>query len=117
MKSIHSLSISLVPLAVVVLMSACSSTRPHPSDVVLEERLRSHQADFDNLVRMFEEDSDVVKITHKSVFFDKSPIRNLPKGRLDEYRNLFKTLQLEGGIKRERSHILLIASTKGNGDS
>jgi len=113
MKSIPLLSVFFVSLVSVELMSACSRTPSHPSDVVLEQRLRSHQADFDNLVRMFEEDSDVVKITHQRVFFDKSPIRNLPIGRLDDYRSLFKTLQLEGGIKRERSHILLIASTKG----
>lgn len=103
----------MVSLTVVLLMSACNSTRQHPSDLVLEKRLRSQQADFDSLVRMFEEDSDVVKITHNNVFFDESPIRNLPKGRLDTYRSLLKTLRLEGGIKRERGHILLFASIKG----
>ena len=113
MKPIHPLSRFFVSLIVVVLMSMCSSTTSHPSDAVLEQRLRSHQADFDNLVRMFVEDSDIVQITHKNVFFDNSPVRNLPQGRLDEYRSLFQTLQLEGGIKRERGHLLLIASTKG----
>ncbi len=113
MKPIPSLISFVVCLAMTHLMIGCGSIRSHPSDAVLEQRLRSHQSDFDNLVRMFEEDSDIVKITHKSVFFDKSPSRNLPTGRLEEYRSLFKTLQLEGGIKRERNQLLLIASTKG----
>lgn len=95
-------------------MIGCSSTMSHPSDQVLEQRLRSHQSDFDNLVRMLEEDSDVVSITYKNAFMENRSTRQLPKDRLDEYRRLFKKLQLEGGIQRDRKgFILLMASTKG----
>lgn len=61
---------------------------------------------------MFNEDTDLVRITAKNAFLEKGGSRQLPKERLDEYHRLLKILQLNGGIQRDRDGIVLIASLK-----
>jgi hypothetical protein len=114
MKPIRSLFSLVVYLSVAHLIIGCGSTRSHPSDQVLEQRLRSHQADFDNLVSMLNQDSDVVRIGPKSVFLKEGSGRELSKERVDEYRQLFKEVELEAGIHRDGVGVVrLIASTDG----
>ncbi|HKY28341.1 MAG TPA: hypothetical protein VJM12_10430 [Pyrinomonadaceae bacterium] len=95
-----------------VALSGCGVS-PHPSDAVLVERFYAHRADFEKLVIMFNEDTDLVRITAKNAFLEKGGSRQLPKERLDEYHRLLKILRLNGGIQRDRDGIVLIASLKG----
>lgn len=107
------LSFAISLLAILVAVVGCSLAS-HPSDQVLEQRLQSHRADFDKLVNMLDEDSDIVRLDNKYVFLNGSSDRTVPKERLDEYRSLFTKLGLEGGIHRDKPEaIRLIASTKG----
>lgn len=114
MKPNYSLFSFVVYLVVAQLMIGCGSTMSHPSDQVLEQRLRSQQADFDKLASMLNEDSDVVRIGLKNVFLNEGSRRELSKERVDEYRRLFKRVELEAGIHRDGVGVVrLIASTEG----
>ena len=105
------LSLSLVASSLMIL--ACNLAS-HPSDEVLEQRLRSHQEDFNKLVVMLQEDSDIVRLDHQYVFLNQNSDRTVPKERLETYRNLFSKLGLEGGIHRDKPEVIrFIASSKG----
>ena len=96
----------------VLFFLSCRSS--HPSDYALEQNLRLHQADFNSLVSMLDEDKDVMRISDRYVFFKEHSGRVLPQERLAEYRRLFKKLQLEGGVHREGDDTLIfIASNRG----
>jgi hypothetical protein len=97
---------------VLMALSGCD-TVAHPSDAVLIERFYRHQADFEKLVTMLDQDRDLVRITAKNVFLEKGATRQVPKERHDEYRRLLELLQLNGGIQRDKDGLILIASLKG----
>jgi hypothetical protein len=94
-----------------LIMMACAGSQL-PSDKSLEERFLRNQADFEKIISMLNEDSDVMMITDKNVFLNERSQRRLATERLDEYRRLIKRLKLEGGIQRYSSECaLLIVST------
>ena len=85
----------------------------HPSDQILEQRLRSHESEFNRLVVMLFEDSDIVRLSNENVFLSEGN-RHISDERLREYRHLFDELNLEKGIHRDGVNIVrLIASSKG----
>lgn len=85
----------------------------HPSDQSLEQRLKSHEAEFNQLVVMLFEDSDIVRLSNENVFLSEGN-RHISNERLREYRRLFKELDLEKGIYRDGVNtVRLIASSKG----
>ena len=99
-------------LAALTLVASCG-LGAHPSDQALEQRLRSDEADFNRLVAMLKEDSDIVRLGEDFVFLSEDSNRLIPKERLDEYRRLFRKLGLEAGFHRSGSKLRLIASSKG----
>lgn len=103
-------SVALVPVLIMALAVGCYRV-DHPLDQVMEEKLKLQQADFDKLINMLKEDSDVVRLGSSFAFFDKSSNRSLSNERMDEYRRLFDKLNLQNGVHRDRKDaIRLIAS-------
>ncbi len=97
----------------VLFWSGCGSVS-HPSDQVLEQRLKSREAEFERLVAMLAEDSDVVRLSDKFVFMNEGSNRTLSAGRLYEYRRLFRELNIEEGMHRDGADTVgLIASSEG----
>ena len=95
------------------LVAACNLSS-HPTDLVLEERLKSNQADFDALIGMLAKDEDIVRIDDKFVFLREGSNREVPKERLQVYREFFAKLKLEGGFHRDKDNALrFIASSRG----
>lgn len=93
-------------------MGACNLS-PHPSDSELEGTLKSHQSDFDTLIRMLVEDEDIIRLDDKFVFFREGSNRNVPKERLVAYRNLFAKLRLERGFQRDKDNALRFIASSG----
>jgi hypothetical protein len=111
---------SLSKLAFVVFIASaavfvgCAGSR-HPSDEELEQRLKTHAAEFNRLVAMLFEDSDVVRLVDDRVFFSEGATRKkISDKRLIEYRQLFKAVGLEAGFHRDSADsVRLIASSEG----
>jgi hypothetical protein len=95
--------------------------KPHPSDQALIQNFQSHEADFDLLVRMAQEDSKVVRIAPDFTWLDNNARWPRPESeigfstqRWNDYRRLFKKLDLSAGILNyNHDFILLLASTQG----
>ena len=105
--------IKLVPLFLIALSLGCVGIG-HPSDQVLEQRLESRKVDFEKLITMLKEDSDVVRLGDDFVFTDNNSNRNLPEERLAEYRRLFRELNIKAGMHRDNANtVRLIASSAG----
>jgi len=103
-----------VVMAIAFLLCSISCSTSHPTDYTLEQNLRLHQADFDKLVSMLNEDKDILRISDENVFFNEHSKHALPQERLNEYRHFFKKLELEGGVHREGNNTLIfIASNRG----
>ena len=99
----------------------CGGNR-HPSDSVLEMNFHKHEADFQRLVSMSNEDRSVVRIAYDFNFLanDHSwprtgPERGLSNERWDAYRSLFNELDLKCGLTRleDSDIIVLCASATG----
>ena len=104
----------LVFLLVFLELVAACNLSPHPTDHVLEEGLKSNQEGFDALIRMLAEDEDIVRIDKNFVFLSEGSDREVPKERLQVYRDLFAKLKLEGGFHRDKDNALrFIASSRG----
>jgi hypothetical protein len=87
----------------------------HPSDQTLEDRFRSNQAQFEELLKMLDEDSDVARIGQGFAFLTSGADPGLSKERLEKYREFFKVLRLEGRVHRQdQSTVRFIASTNQN---
>jgi len=87
----------------------------HPSDRAMIEVLRTNRQDFDLLVKMLGEDQDVKRLDQKFVFLTEDSDRVVAEDRLAEYRRLFKKLELDSGIYRDKDgSIRLIASSKSS---
>ncbi|MEJ7577790.1 MAG: hypothetical protein WKF74_12400 [Pyrinomonadaceae bacterium] len=96
----------------VLFLVGCGSR--HPSDQVLEQRLRSREAEFERIVAMLGEDSDVVRLSNDFVFMSEGSRRSLSEERLSEYRRLFRELGIEAGMHRDGANTMrLIASSRG----
>lgn len=74
---------------------------PHPSDQTLEDQLRANETQFNELLNMFNEDSEVVRISKQFAFLESGGDPKLPQERLKRYRELFRVLNLEAGVYRE----------------
>jgi hypothetical protein len=106
-------SFVIFALAALILSAGCNA-HSHPSDQVLEQRFRAHEADFNKLVQMLNEDRDIVRLVGDSVFLSGDSHRSVATHRLTEYRRLFKAVGLESGIHRDGVNaVRLIASSKG----
>ena len=94
---------------------------PHPSDDSLIKNFQRHEADFDLLARMSREDSDLIRIAPDFTWTQKSAAWPRPESELgfsrqrwDEYRSLFRKLDLESGnLNYQPDLVLFLASTKG----
>lgn len=95
--------------SLVLTVVVCCTGRPR-SDTWMREHLSHHRADFDRLVRMSAEDyraRGVIRIAHDFTRLEKNWAWPRPeedwgitKARWDEYRALFRTLQLPSGLER-----------------
>jgi hypothetical protein len=93
----------------------------HPTDQVLTDNLYAHQAEFQFLAQMANEDSHVqivgptfvglhadvdspdLTFVHEDVPWPRSESElRFTQRRWDQYRSLFKTLKLENGMHRKR---------------
>jgi hypothetical protein len=114
--------LSQIPL-LLFLIAGCSLAcdTAHPSDDSLIQNFQSHEADFDQLIRMAAEGSKVVRIASDFTWTEKSAAWPRPeselgfsKERWDEYRRLFKKLDLDAGILNYQPDLVfLVASTQG----
>jgi hypothetical protein len=85
----------LLPLSVCLLFAwtFTSTFHTHPTDQALIANFRAHQAEFNQLLQMFQADVDVGRIAPD--FTDKP----IPLRRWNEYRRLYRSLGLEAGIE------------------
>ncbi len=89
---------------VLALQAACS----HPFDSMLEANFYQHEADFEKLIQMSNEDAKVVRIAPTFTRLDTNWAWPRPhselgfsKKRWDEYRHFFKKLGLKAGLDRD----------------
>ena len=96
----------------ILALTFCVGCVGHPSDQTLEDRFRSNEASFEELLKMLNEDSDVARISKDFAFLNNGADPRFSKERLEKYRELFKVLGLEGGVhRRDKSTVRFIAST------
>ena len=117
-------------LFILLLSTACGVQdpfkldKPHPADDSLIENFQKHEADFNKLVGMSNEDSKVIRIAPTFTRLENNWAWPRPdselgfsKQRWDEYRVLFDKLGLQDGISRESDStgpvIFLTAFSKG----
>ena len=94
---------------------------PHPSDDSLIRNFQQHEADFDLMVRMCQEDSKLIRIASDFTWTDKSVRWPRPESELGfsterwgAYRRLFSKLSLKSGILNyQPDEVRFLASTKG----
>ena len=102
-------------LTILAFTCFCVGCVGHPSDQILEDRFRSNEAHFEELLKMLNEDSDIARISKEFAFLNSGADPGLSKERLEKYRELFEVLGLEGGIHRQdKSTVRFIASTDQN---
>ena len=111
------LSIVIVVLLCFV-VTGCGLVLPLPSDSSLLARFEEAEPDFNRLLEMFEEDSNVARVLPEFLLSGElTPIsEGLPLARWNEYRELLVKLGIKHGIaRREESpcHVFLIASARG----
>ena len=106
------LQLRFLLLITVLFLVGCGSR--HPSDQVLEQRLRLREDECERLVAMLARDSDVMRLSDDFVFMSEGSRRSLSEERLSEYCRLFRELELEAGMHRDGANaVRLIASSKG----
>jgi hypothetical protein len=113
--------ITIALLLVLVIGCGLDFDSPHPSDDSLIKNFKTHEADFDMLARMCQEDSNLIRIAPDFTWTDKSVAWPRPESELgfsrqrwDEYRSLFRKLELKSGILNYQPDLVLfLASTKG----
>lgn len=100
-----------VCLCVLMVLTGCRAM-PHSSDEVLLENFYAHQADFERLVAMLNEDPKLVRLTPDRAYLETGAAP-LPQSRMDEYKRLLTLLGLHDGVTRDPQGLHLIASTRG----
>src|SRR5208282_1034492 len=89
-------------MAVLLLVTLFCGCTKLPLDAKLKEMFYGNRDDFHRLVQMSEQDSRVVRIDFDFTIMntDSGPQRNvgLSEERWQEYRVLFRKLELKGGI-------------------
>lgn len=116
------LKLITIPLLLITIIG-CSFAfdNPHPSDDSLIQNFQNHEAEFERLVRMAKEDSHVIRIASDFTWTDKNAAWPRPESELgfsterwNEYRSLFKKLDLKAGILNYQPDLVyLTASTQG----
>src|SRR5262245_61430813 len=111
-----------IPLFLVIFVG-CSlfEDSPHPTDDALIANFQRHEADFDLLARMSQEDSNLVRIAPDFTWTRESAAWPRPESELGfsrprwgEYRSLFRKLGLTSGLLNYQPDLILcLASTKG----
>jgi hypothetical protein len=89
-------------------LSGCYSEHAyHPRDAELEERLLKSEQIFDRLVQLADEDQGVARIASDFYKLDSNnfepisvPTPRFSLYRWEQYRRLFKELELKGGLMR-----------------
>ena len=78
-----------------------------PSDKAMEENFRAHEADFNKLVTMLKEDSNVETVDLQSAFTFDVPRQKLelPSQRLNEYRRLLRQINVKSVSRGETDFI------------
>lgn len=117
----------LVSLLLIVFgMTDCGVKTPltHAQDNVLIQNFNAHEADFDRLAAMAQEDSKVVRITNDFTWLDNNLSWPRPeselgfsKHRWDRYRELLRETGVTKGINRTESDlgvIFFIVSANGS---
>jgi len=108
-KSVHEggRKVVLVGMVIFILTGCDGFLAYHLRDAELEESLKRSKPMFNRLVRMADENPDVARIAsdfYKLGSNDSEPIweacSRFPKARWDEYRELFRTLNLKNGMMR-----------------
>ena len=111
LSACHSPAVAFLILLGILLIGC--SLKSHPADHVMEEKFQSNREDFNRLAMMLGEDSDIDRLSQKSVTLEENSKRSLTEERLRDYRGLFVKLGLTGGMYRDRGDaIRLIASPK-----
>jgi hypothetical protein len=97
-------------------LSACSSC-PHPSDASLRAQFKSHKAEFNQLARMAQENTCIVRIDFDWTSPDESSLARcgVTTERLREYRSLLKAVGAQSGLylRQNRGEIGFIMSAYG----
>lgn len=108
------ITLSLSTLLLLLLCAASYFWSGPPSDRVLEERFRSRGADFNRLVSMFKEDSQLGEVTLEAAYLPYHPgsekhKANLSPQRMIAYRSLIKSNGLTAIKRGTRGEIFLAA--------
>lgn len=119
MKPRYLVSALLLPILAGLLLS-CDNE--HPPDSRLIANYQSHEADFQKMIRMVKDDSNVVRISPDFTMLGDNykwprPESELgfTKERWEEYRQIFRKLELEDGVAWytiKKGPVLLLASVK-----
>ena len=117
---------SLFLLSLIALMAGCSpvSGPSHPSDEQLIQNFQKHEAEFNLLAEMSNQDSQVRRIAPTFTWLQNNAAWPRPESELgfseqrwDEYRRLFKELKIADGLARndprQPTLIFFFASTHG----
>lgn len=80
-------------LLLVLMLSACSYYSKF-SDRELEERFRSNEAEFNRLVQMLKEDSQLSRVSHEAAYLSYDVKASLPQHRFDDYRTSLSKLKV-----------------------
>ena len=124
MQSKKALKTLPITLCFIALTIGCGTSSTHPTDQVLEKRFFAREQDFDKLIAMSNEDSNVIRIAPdftrlKNNWAWPRPESELgfSKVRWGEYKALFERLNLDAGLERveidNSVEIFLIASAVG----
>lgn len=105
-------------IVVLLLPFAFGCGRDHPADDYLIQNFVRHEADFNKLVVMFNEDAGVSRVTAKEVqVTDEANPRGSPaklsRQRWEDYRDLFSRLQITYGMARASHPAWRIAALDG----
>ncbi len=114
----------LLPLTFAIGCDLFSQNTPHPSDLDLIKNFEKYEAEFNELIKMSNEDSKVIRIAHDFTRLENNWAWPRPESELgfsrqrwDQYRSLFEKLGLDSGLSRETDSdgavVYLTAFSKG----
>jgi hypothetical protein len=95
---------------VIMLLTGGCSYKSKFTDQGLDQRLRSNHVDFNRLVKMFKEDSELCGLNHEAAYRSYDIKANLPQPRLDDYRNLLTKLNLRSISRGEKTGNIYFAT-------
>ncbi len=86
-----------------ILVGCGNPFNTYPSDSLLEERYRSHRADFDKLASLFKADANLSSVGSEAAWVSFEVKANISQQRLNEYRALFDKLEVKNIGRGEKS--------------